>query len=174
MDIEKELLREHSKAQASRIAQYVSEDQKRFDLLMKLFLKGEYRLTQRAAWVVSNAFELHPPLIKKYIKDLFDYLEKPGIHDAVKRNILRIFQYLEFSEAESGRVYDLAFAFFTNRSEPIAIRVFAMTVLGNICKKYPELKNELIPLIEEELNQEEVQPAYISRARKTLKQLAKL
>jgi len=50
MDIKTALLEEHSKAQTLRIVKYIGTDQKRFDTLMELFYKEEYRVVQRAAW----------------------------------------------------------------------------------------------------------------------------
>ncbi|MBM2840584.1 MAG: hypothetical protein HW412_1112 [Bacteroidetes bacterium] len=51
---ESEILREHSKRQAVRIATWVGRDKKRFRQLIKLFLEGEYRVTQRSAWIVNS------------------------------------------------------------------------------------------------------------------------
>ena len=53
MNIREEILREHSKAQSLRKAHYIGEDKQRFEELMYLFLNDEYRVCQRAAWVVS-------------------------------------------------------------------------------------------------------------------------
>ena len=50
MDLLKLLRAEHSKKQTDRIVDYIGADKDRFALLMKLFLQGEYRITQRAAW----------------------------------------------------------------------------------------------------------------------------
>lgn len=49
MDLLKLLREEHSKKQTDRIVNYIGDDKQRFAILMKLFFKGEYRITQRAA-----------------------------------------------------------------------------------------------------------------------------
>lgn len=174
MDIRKELLKQHSKAQTTKIARFIGDDKERFDELMQLFLYDESQITQRAAWVMSYCCEAYGKLLTPYLSDLINYLQEKNLHDAVKRNIFRVFQYVNFSDEYAGSAYDAAYKYFTSRSEAIAIRVFALTVLVNICKKYPELKDELIPIIEEELYEEEVKPAYISRAKKALVVLRKL
>ena len=51
MDLRAELLEEHSKRQALRVADYIGNDPERFADLMCLFFGNEYRVTQRAAWV---------------------------------------------------------------------------------------------------------------------------
>jgi hypothetical protein len=54
MDLLKLLRAEHSKKQTDRIVDYIGADKDRFALLMKLFLQGEYRITQRAAWPLCS------------------------------------------------------------------------------------------------------------------------
>ena len=53
--------------------------------------------------------------------------------------------------------------------EPIAVKVFAMTVAANICKHEPELKNELQLVIEDQL--ENASAGFRARAKKVFKQL---
>ena len=62
MDLEAEILKEHSKRQAVRIASWIGTGKKRFRMLMDLFLKGEYRTTQRSTWIVNLCAEAHPRL----------------------------------------------------------------------------------------------------------------
>lgn len=50
--------------------------------------------------------------------------------------------------------------------EPIAVKVFAMTVLSTICKYEPELKNELILVLEDQL--ENTSSGFKSKAIKVL------
>lgn len=50
LNIRQLLQEEHSKKQTSRIVRYIGADKTRFAVLIELFFKGEYRITQRAAW----------------------------------------------------------------------------------------------------------------------------
>lgn len=63
MDLLKAIEKEHSKTQCEKIVRYVGNDKVRFGELMQLFLKGEYRVTQRAGWPMSICVEKHPELI---------------------------------------------------------------------------------------------------------------
>ncbi|MTI25180.1 hypothetical protein E1163_09525 [Fulvivirga kasyanovii] len=168
MDIRKELLKEHSKSNANRIARYISNDPTRFDVLMKLFLSNEYRVTQRAAQVVSMCAENHPGLIRPYLKQMILNLRN-DVHDAVKRNTLRILQDIELQENLQGDMTDIGFQLLTSAREPVAVKVFAMTVLANICKKEPDLKNELQIIIEDQMPY--ASAGFISRGNKILKRL---
>jgi hypothetical protein len=170
MDIEKLLLDEHSKKQTMRIVNYVGDDRQRFKQLMKIFLEGEYRVTQRAAWPLSYAARAHPQLIKPYFKKLIAKLEETGHHPSIPRNILRIFEAIEIPEAHHGRLVDLCLKFIHDARLPAGIRAFALSTAANICKLYPELKSELTMMLDE-MEKYPQQPAIRSRiksARRTL------
>lgn len=164
-----EILKEHSRKQCDKMVNYVGNDPQRFSQLVDIFLQGPYRITQRAAWPLSNCVEKHPELLRPHWKKILAFMSRPGIHDAVKRNTLRMLQFVRIPKPYQGRTADLCFAFLTNTKEPVAIRVFAMTVLANLAHEVPELKNELIPIIEDQLPY--ASAGFLSRSRKVLKQL---
>ncbi|MEM9821639.1 MAG: hypothetical protein AAF985_11225 [Bacteroidota bacterium] len=171
MDLKTELLAEHSKTQALKIASYVGADQERFDALMYLFLEEEYRVTQRAAWVILFAVEAHPALLKKHLRKVVENLAQP-LPDAVKRNTLRILQSWDLPEDLLGFTAEICFQFLDDPKEAVAIRVFSMTVLYNICVKEPELANELRLVIEDHLPHGTA--GFKSRGKKILKALRRL
>jgi hypothetical protein len=171
MKLREEILKEHSKRQANKIIKWVNGDQEKFDKLVKLFLEGEYRVTQRAGWPMSDIVQHHPHLVKKHLRKMLLNLETPGLHNAVIRNTFRLLQFIEIPQTIHGLGADTAFRFFNDKKQPVAIHVFSMTVLGNLCKKYPGLKNELIPLIRERLPYSSA--GFQSRARRIIKELNK-
>jgi hypothetical protein len=165
--LEKLLAEEHSKQQCDRIVKYIGKDKLRFAELMRLFFKGEYRITQRAAWPLSNIVWLHPELISPYFKPLLDNLDKKGLHVAVVRNTVRLLQDVDIPEKYHGRVMNQCFAYVAAPETPIAVKAFSLTVLENLSKKYPDILPELKLLIEEQWDQ--APPAFRSRARKILR-----
>ena len=170
MDIYKELSKGQSKAGTDRIVNYVGADQSRFNNLISIFLAGPYRITQRAAWPLSYCVRNHPFLIKSHFGSILKILDQEGIHDAVKRNIMRLLQDVDIPKRHWGAVVNKCFRFM-DPGEPIAVRVFAMSVLANIATLQPELKNELKITIEDQLPYGSA--AYLSRAKKILRQLKK-
>jgi hypothetical protein len=169
MNIRRQILKEHSKSNSLCIAKYVGDDEKRFAELMDLFLQGEYRVVQRAAWVVNFVSANHPQLVKPYLKKMLLYL-KSDVHDAVKRNVLRLLQFIEIPKNLQGLTAEICFQFLMDAKEPIAVKVFSMTVLSNLCKTNPELKNELRLVIEDQLLN--ASKGFKARARKLFKELA--
>lgn len=164
MKLRETILKEHSKANCMRIVKWIGNDQKRFDKLFYLFLHDEYRVVQRAAWPVSYCVEEHPEFIKKHFSQLIKNLEKKGIHDAVKRNSVRLLQYVSIPEKFHGQVMDLCFRYITSPTEPVAIKAFSITILQIMAKQYPEIINELKLVIEERWDYETA--AFKSRAKK--------
>jgi len=171
MDFRKEILKEHSKIQCEKIVNYVGNYASRFNELVEVFLVGPYRVTQRIAWPMSRCVEEHPQLISPHLNQILKQVQRADAHDSVKRNVMRLLQHIHIPTKLRGKVAAICFQFFTDKKEPIAVRVFAMTVLANLAKELPELKNELIPLIEDEMPY--ASAGFISRGRKILKELSK-
>jgi hypothetical protein len=143
MNIREALLAVHSKAQATMIADYVGGDADRFADLMELMLGPVYRISQRAAWPVSYCVERHPEIIKPYFKVLIEQLERDDAHVAVRRNVARLLQFVEIPTRYQGRVFDACVKLFADPAEPVAVRVFSMTVAANIARGRSELLDEL-------------------------------
>ena len=169
MNLVETIEKEHSKAQCIKIINYVGQNPKRFEDLVAVFLNGPYRITQRSAWPLNYCVERHPELIKPHLKRVLNHVLKPGLHNSVKRNTMRLLQFIEIPRSLQGLAVEICFTFLQDTKEPVAIRVFAMTVLTQLSKVSPELKNELIPIIEDQLPYGS--PAFISRGRKALKEL---
>ena len=169
MNIVQEVLREHSRAMRDRVVRYVGKNPARFKELVAIFLKGPYRVTQRASWPLSYSVERHPELIKPHLNRIIKNLETPGIPDFAKRNTIRLLQFIRIPISLQGPVVSICFGYLNSPKETVAVRVFSMTVLASIAMKRTELKQELRIIIEDKLPYES--PAFISRARRILKEL---
>lgn len=167
MDLLKAITKEHSKAQCDKVVRYIGNDKTRFAELMKLFLQGEYRIIQRAAWPVSYCVRNYPELITPYYKQILPLLHKPGVHDAVVRNIVRLLQFVTIPKRHHGTIMNACFEFIGSNDTAVAVKAFSLTVLQNLSKEYPEIKPELKLIIEERWSYETA--AFKSRAKKILK-----
>lgn len=167
MDLRSAILEEHSKAQCDKIVRYIGNNKERFDELMKLFFKGEYRISQRAAWPVSYCVQKHPLLVEPYYKQLLDNLEKPGLHDSVVRNTVRLLQYVKIPKKYHGRVMTICFDFIQSNETAVGIKAFSLTVLQNLSKEYPDILHELKTIVEERWEHETI--AFRTRAKKIFK-----
>lgn len=169
MNLIKTLQSDFNKQTVNRIVAYVGDDPTRFKTLVDAFMEGHYRTTQRAAWPLSYCVAAHPQLIKPHLKKIIQNLNTPGIHDAVKRNTVRFLQFIEIPKSLHGITLDACFPLLENKKEPVAIRVFAMTVLASLAEFYPEIKSELTTVIEDQMPYGSA--GFVSRGKKILKKL---
>lgn len=168
MNLREELVKNHTKELIERIVRYVDNDKKRFAELMNLFLGNIEVISQRAAWAVSYCAEGHPELVSPYLERMLDNLNQ-RVHDAVKRNTIRTFQDIDIPEKLQGKAADICFRFLYSNDETIAVKVFSMTVLHNLSKEHPDLRNELRMAIEEQMPY--ASAGFKSRGKKILKAL---
>lgn len=169
MDILKLLTAEHSKQQTDRIVRYIGNDPDRFAVLIDLFFRGEYRITQRAAWPLSYCVRAHPELIQPYFKPLLANLARKDIHIAVIRNTVRLLQDVDIPKRYRGQVMNLCFEFLQTPSTPVAVQAFSLTILQHLSREYPDILPELRVIIEDQWDR--ATPAFRSRARRILKDL---
>ena len=169
MNLRQTILKEHSKGNCTKIVNWVGNSQKRFDELFNLFLNDEYRVIQRAAWPLSYIAIACPKLIFKHFAKLIKNLNKPGLHTAVKRNTVRLLQEVVIPERFHGEVMDLCFGFISSLDEAVAVKAFSLTILQNLSKQYPDIKQEMKTIIEDRWDFETA--AFKSCAMKILKRI---
>jgi hypothetical protein len=143
MNIKEALLQEHSKKQCLKIVAYVGDDKKLFAELITLMITGEYRVAQRAAYSVSYCVQKHPALIKPWFGKMIKKMGDKQAHDAIRRNSLRILEDIDIPEKYCGELFEISNNYLHDIKEPIAVRVFSISVMFNIAKKYPDLNNEV-------------------------------
>lgn len=166
MDLRQALLAVQSKEKALRIVDFVGNDEAKFGQLMALFFEGPYRLTQRAAWPMNTCAERHPELIRPYLPRLIELLKSGEHHAAVKRNIVRLLQFVDIPPRLAGKVYSHCLDLINDPDEPIAVRVFSITVAAKIARPEPDLMNELRLVVRENLPHSSA--AFRVRAREVL------
>lgn len=143
MNLRETILAEHSKKQCNKIVDWVGNDKKRFAELMHLMLHDEYRVAQRAAYPVSFCVEKYPSLITPWFSKMIKRMQEKDVHDAVRRNALRVFEKVNIPEEHCGILFELSNQYLHDIAQPVAVRAFGLTVMSNIAQKYPELQNEV-------------------------------
>jgi hypothetical protein len=171
MNLESEILKEHSKQQTVRIATWIGNDEKRFGELMDLLLHGEPMITQRSAWILTYCAEAHPEMIPPRLKDLIRKMEEPGVHDALKRNVIRMLQWVDIPRPILGKVVSLCFTYLSTLEIPVAVKANAMGVIARIAKTEPDIANELKLVVEQMLPY--TCTALQARGRQVLKDLSR-
>lgn len=143
MNIREAILEVHSSKQADRVATYVGNDPVLFAELVKLLTGPVYRVSQRVSWPLGLCIERYPELVKPHFKTFIKELECIDSHVAVRRNIIRLLQFVEIPKRHSGRIFDICYRFLDDPKQPVAIRCFSLSVAANIARDSPELLDEL-------------------------------
>ena len=167
MDLEKQLLAEHSRPNTDRIVRWIGADASRLARLMSVFLGNDALLTQRSAWAVGVYADVHPALLEPWIAKMLKKIREPGVHDAARRNVVRALQFMEIPPRLLGKV--AAVCFDELSSGPMAVKASAMTVLARIVQREPGLAREVRLIVEQQLPY--CAPSFLARARRVMKTL---
>lgn len=168
MDLKKALLADRTKEYYETLAKQIGYDKILLGKLVELVNSDDALISNRAAWVISKCADQNITLLKPHISNLILALRNAK-SDGVKRNTLRVLQDMNIPSKHHGILVDKCFQIMESKKEAIAIKVFAMTVLSNVCNDIPELKNELRILIEDQLPYGSA--GFRSRANKILSKL---
>jgi hypothetical protein len=155
---------------APALAKLILDNKLENELLAFAFDKDPL-VSNRAMWVVTHCSDLEPSRIKPFHAKLISHLKQKGIHSGVLRSILHIFQSQKVPKKWETFLLDKCFEYVQNPSEAIAVRAFAMTVIYNISKPYPELLTELSAVLSQLIAVDE-SAAVKARSRNILKVIA--
>lgn len=70
-------------------------------------------------------------------------LERDDVHVAVRRNVVRLLQFVEIPKRHEGKIFDACYNLLADPAQAVAVRCFSTSVAANIAKDQPELMNEL-------------------------------
>lgn len=143
MDFRLKLEEGHSKEITTAIVNEIGNSSLKLDQLIQVFKDGPQLITQRAAWPISYVLEKHPHLTGDYYELFIELLNKQNKHPAINRNILRGLQYAEIPEKHQGNILDVCFQLLNSSDEPIAVKIFCMTIIEHLSREYPEIIPEL-------------------------------
>jgi hypothetical protein len=130
------------------IAEVVKSDS-HFNTLVQLALHEKDPLAWRACWVLDGSDEKRSGMAQKYIPQIIQAL--PGLQSkGTLRSLLRLLTRYEIPEDEQGLLIDLCFSYLVSEFYPVAIKAHAMQIIYHHVLIYPELKGELIAVIEDQ------------------------
>ena len=146
----------------------VVSDAKLFNHLFQFVFSDDHRIAWRSCWIIDTASEDFPELLADKLPQIIaGFL---GTTDtSLKRHFTRILCRYPIEEEYLGAIVNRSFHLLAP-CEPPAVRVFAMQLLFNISQQLPDLKGELISVLEN-LTDEGGSAGFINRAGKLLRQL---
>lgn len=147
----------------------IERDSGLFHMLMEIALYDNWSKSWRAAWLADKIHDLNPEVIRPYLGEMIERLKTLGDHGK-KRHILKLISMHEVPEKDEGFLLDYCLNALASAKEPPAVRVHAMQILFNLARSEPELRSEILAVIEHEMEYHAT-PGILSRGKKLVKQL---
>jgi len=167
MDIRTQLLSELSRTNVDYTIHMLGNDPACFKELVNFIMNEPDPLPMRASWVMEGITLKYPEMINPYTGMLIRNLRKYS-HPGTRRNLLKIFSRMEIHEKYHGILLDICFDWMADEEKAVAEKVHAMQIIANHLKFYPELINEFIEVINDQIPKNS--PGFVARARLIKKQ----
>jgi hypothetical protein len=148
--IEQQLMAELSRRNIDLLTHFAEANLPAVDVLVGLVLSHRPKLAERASWVLEKLSERNPGLLNASLPRLIDNLKQiPS--SSTRRTLAKVLSLHTLPEAYEGAVLDFCLTMLEDPKEPVAVKANCMSLVFQLLPKYPELKNELFLLIEDQL-----------------------
>lgn len=142
-----------------------------FSVLMDIALYDTEQKSWRAAYLADKIHDNYPELLLPFIEPMIVQLRTEK-NTSKKRHFLKLLSMNEIPEQHYGFLVDYCIEALTSAKEPPAVRVHTMQILYNISEKEPELKPEILAIIDHEMEYHAT-AGILSRGSKIAKKLRK-
>lgn len=141
---------EHSKKQKDLITKEILSGNFSIKEIVEIVKSNDGIYAQRGAYVLTGLHDDNPIHLIPFIEDLSQAIQ-PKSHQAIPRAIYRLFSDIDLPEEIEGEIFEVGSKTFMSKKTAVAIKAHIMKILTNIALKYPELKDEVIFMIKEQL-----------------------
>ncbi len=149
----------------------VGNSEEKFNVLLELALYEKDPLAWRAAWILDGSDEHCPGLALHHISRIVQHL--PVLEsNSTLRSLLRLLCRYDIPEDDQGLLIDRCFSYMVSELYPVAVKVHAMQIIYNHVRLYPELKDELRMVIEDQAENNTV--GFKARGKRIMQQLENL
>ncbi len=170
MNIEEILYNDISQQMREFLIDSICQNNEQLDTLYNLSISNNKRIAWRSAWILSHIFDKSPYLLNDKLSFITKHIPTCPF-DGVSRSFLQILSKSDFQNYDVEFI-NLCFDWMISPQKPIAIQVYCMRILGNICKTIPEFKQELIITLEN-IDANNYSKGFVAARKKLLKELYK-
>lgn len=169
MDLRGLLQRRLPKDETQKLAEKIGDDPALFAEAWKLAIAEDDKVSPRAAWLIDHLLEVHPTLLKPHLESAVAELAHPSHHNGVHRILAKVLSPQDIPGHLQGKLFGVCRDHLLNPDTAVAIKVHCMEIAAKLVQPYPELREELITIIE--MQMAGGTPAIRSRGRKVLRKL---
>ena len=146
--------------------EYFAQNPNQIKNLIQLLIKEkEYPIPEYSSWIIVHLCKSDREQILPFQKIFIDFVFT-NKNQSVCRNTLNIIKHLGITSYRESDFIDLLLSYIKDFNSKVAVQVYSMHILAQYVLKYPELKPEIIEIID--LHSEKKTPAYSSGKRKFL------
>jgi hypothetical protein len=171
MDFRSLLLNFPSGAEKDLYIKEVVGSKPHFETLVELALNDPDPVAWRASWILDGSDEQEPGLGRPYLGKIIKALPELESKGSL-RTLLRMLSRYDIPQELQGLLIDLCFKYLSSELYPVAVKAHAMQIVYNHVLLYPELKDELVAVLEDQMENNTV--GFKSRGRRLIKQMEKL
>jgi hypothetical protein len=171
MDFRSLLLNFPSGAEKELYIREVIETKGHFGSLLELALHDIDPVAWRASWVLDGSDELQSGLATRYLSKIVQSLPALDSKGSL-RSLLRLLCRYDIPEEAQGLLIDLCFGYLVSELYPVAVKAHAMQIIYNHVLLYPDLKDELVTVLEDQM--ENNSAGFKARGIRLINQMEKL
>ncbi len=164
-DLTTSLANDRSDANRQKWTAYLIKEQIELTQLTEI-LDAEHPIGMRFTWLLGHLLAEAPTQVRPIVTYCFTHRNQwtfPGI----KRSIAKMLWLAGVPEEIEGLVVDELFQWVLDPKVKVAVKVYSLEVLLSMVLKYPDLKEELLIVIDDQLDKNSI--AFKVKAKKVIK-----
>ena len=130
MELSDLLAQSRSKRLSISISDWIGQNSRLVEELMTWCYDESSDYKEMACWVMADILDRKPYLLKPHLETILNACKKEGYSDTVYRNSFRVLARIYVPLELEERLIDVAFTYFENKKNAIAIRMFCTIILG--------------------------------------------
>lgn len=171
MPTPEEILKElHKKRDFKLYLPYFIKDKNLVERFISYCKETNYPKPEYASWLFSHLAAQHPQVLYKHYFELIDIWISSKNH-TLHRNLLKTIVQLPFKPYREGELLDKLIEHLNNTETKVAVKAYAMDMLMNFLKRYPEITPEIIESIENQF--ENASAGFKARGKRFIKEVSK-
>ena len=148
--LKEQFMAELSRRNIDLVTDWILEKPDVISSVVKLSLSHNEESSWRAAWALEKVSERAKEPLADYIETIINELHKIKL-SGTRRIISKILMLHTIPENSEGKILDFCLSMIELPKEPVAVKANCMTIIFNLLPKYPELKNEIFAIIEDQI-----------------------
>ncbi len=132
----------------TNLIKYFSKHQDQLPELINLILQlDEYPYKEYSSWLLVHLLKSKKFELNHYYPEFVDLLFKTD-DQTVLRNVTNCISMMPITDYRESELIDLLINFIKDYENKVALQVYSMKLLVQFVKKYPELKVEILEIID--------------------------